>query len=109
MRNRARHNAERGGDLATAPVTAPAANGPNPLKGSEVFRLPKPRARSPLSGLPRTSILEHGETGNFKIVRLRKPHAKRGVVLVETSGFLAWLPKQLPAIAYLGLPGLRVA
>jgi hypothetical protein len=97
MRNRTRQNAERGGHFATAPVTVPAANGPNPLKGSEFFRLPKPGARCPLSGLPRTSILEHGQTGDFKIVRLRKPHAKRGVVLVETSSFLKWL-HQLPAV-----------
>jgi hypothetical protein len=98
MRNRTRQNAERGGDLATAPVMEPSANCPNPLKGSEFFRLPKPGARCPLSGLPRTSILEHGETGNFKIVRLRKPHAKRGVVLVETASFLKWL-HQLPAVS----------
>ena len=97
MRNSTKQNAERGGDLATAPVTAPTANGPNTLKDSEFFRLPKPGARCPISGLPRTSILEHGEAGKFKIVRLRKPHAKRGVVLVETAKFLKWL-HQLPAV-----------
>jgi hypothetical protein len=93
---KSKHTAERG-ELATAPVTAPAASGATSLRDSEFFRLPKPGTRNPLSNLSRTSILEYGEQGNFKLIRLRKRGAARGVVLVDTKSFLAWLHGQ-PAI-----------
>jgi hypothetical protein len=93
IKNKAQY-ASRVREQTAQPIATIAANGPNALKDSEFFRLPKPGARCPISGLARTSILEHGEAGNFKIVRLRKPHAKRGVVLVETRSFLSWLHAQ---------------
>jgi len=91
-------NAERGGDqFTTQPLTVPAANGTTSLRDSETFRLPKPKGRCPLSGLSRTSLLEYGEAGCFKLIRLRKRGCQRGVVLVETASFLQWLHDQ-PAI-----------
>jgi hypothetical protein len=88
-------NAVRGGDQFTAqPLTVPAANGATPLRDSETFRLPKPKARCPLSGLSRTSLLEYGEAGCFKLIRLRKRGSRRGIVLVETKSFLEWLHGQ---------------
>ena len=91
--------AVRDGEKFTAqPHTVPAANGTtSPLRDCEYFRLPKPGTRNPLSNLSRTSILEYGETGCFKLIRLRKRGAARGVVLVETKSFLEWLHGQ-PAV-----------
>jgi len=83
-------NAERGGYTAHS-LVLPEANAGSSLKESEFFRLPRPGTRCPLSGLSRTSILEYGESGNFKMIRLRKRGSKRGIVLVETASFLKWL------------------
>lgn len=88
----------REGEKITAqPLTAPAANGTTPLRESDTFRLPKPSARCQLSGLSRTTILERGEAGDFKLIRLRKRGSQRGIVLVDTKSFLAWLHGQ-PAV-----------
>lgn len=89
--------AKRGGDFITAPVFSPAAGGATSLRDSDFFRLPKPGTRNPLSNLSRTSILEHGEAGDFKLIRLRKRGSRRGIVLVDTKSFLAWLHGQ-PAV-----------
>lgn len=98
MLNSRNKNAERGGQEFTAqPLAVPAANGTTPLRDSETFRLPKPKARCPLSGLSRTSLLEYGEAGCFKLIRLRKRGSQRGIVLVDTSSFLRWLHGQ-PAV-----------
>lgn len=92
--NRIERDAER---LTAHPLTVPAAYGTTPLRESETFRLPKPNGRCPLSGLSRTTILEHGENGDFKLIRLRKRGSRRGIVLVETASFLSWLQGQ-PAV-----------
>jgi hypothetical protein len=84
------------GKLTTAPVTAPAASGGTSLRDSEFFRLPKPGDRNPLSNLSRTSILEYGEAGCFKLIRLRKRGSSRGIVIVDTASFLRWLHGQPP-------------
>jgi hypothetical protein len=98
MATKLKPNAERGGQELTAqPFTVPASNGATPLRDSETFRLPKPKGRCPLSGLSRTSLLEYGESGCFKLIRLRKRGAARGVVLVDTASFLRWLHGQ-PAV-----------
>jgi hypothetical protein len=97
MAQKIKNETERGGELTTAPVNAPAASGVTSLRDSEFFRLPKPGTRNPLSNLSRTSILEYGEAGCFKLIRLRKRGAARGVVLVDTKSFLAWLHGQ-PAV-----------
>ena len=89
--------AKRGGKLTSALVIAPANSGAISLRDSETFRLPKPSARCPLSGLARTTILQHGEAGDFKLIRLRKHGAARSIVLVDTKSFLAWLHGQ-PAV-----------
>ena len=86
-----------GKTLTVAPLTMPAANGVASPRDSEFFRLPKPHGRCPLSGLSRPTILEHGEAGDFKIIRLRKRGSSRGIVLVDTASFLVWLHGQ-PAI-----------
>jgi len=98
MKKIVRNDAERGGAGLTAqPLAAPAANA-QAIRGSEFFRPPKPKGRCVLSGLSRTTILEHGEAGDFKLVRLRKRGSRRGIVLIETASFLRWLH---------GQPGVR--
>ena len=98
MATKSKPNAGRGGqELTVQPFNVPTANGTTSLRDSETFRLPKPSARCPLSGLSRTTILEHGEAGDFKLIRLRKRGAVRGLVLVNTKSFLAWLHNQ-PAV-----------
>lgn len=93
------NNAEtREGEKITAqPLIVPAAYGTTPLRDSETFRLPKPKGRCPLSGLSRTSLLEYGESGCFKLIRLRRRGSQRGIVLVDTASFLRWLHGQ-PAV-----------
>ena len=89
--------AERGVETYTAqPLAVPTANGTVSLRDSEFFRLPKPGTRCALSNLSRTSILEYGEAGCFRLIRLRKRGSKRGIVLVGTKSFLAWLHSQPP-------------
>ncbi len=61
------------------------------LRESEYFRPPPPRGRCRLSGLSRTSILEHGDAGNFRVVRIRQRGKQKGIILVETASFLHWL------------------
>jgi hypothetical protein len=73
------------------------------IRESEFFRPPGPRHRCPLSGLSRTSILEHGEVGEFRIIRLRKRGSQRGVVLIETASFLQWLHGQPSVIKETGV------
>lgn len=98
MGQKIKNETERGGNEFTAqPLTVPADNGTTSLRDSETFRLPKPKTRCPLSGLSRTSLLEYGEAGCFKLIRLRKRGCQRGIVLVETASFLRWLHNQ-PAI-----------
>ena len=46
--------------------------------------------------MSRTTMLEHGDAGDFRIVRVRKKGRLKGVILVETASFLNWL-KALPA------------
>lgn len=91
-------NSARGGEQFTAqPFVVPAACGVTSLHESETFRLPKPKTRCPLSGLSRTTILEYGEAGCFKLKRVRKRRNQRGIVVVDTKSFLAWL-RGLPAV-----------
>jgi hypothetical protein len=101
MKKQVLQNAERGGSALTSqPIVVPPTGATVSLRDSEFFRLPDPKARDPLSGLCRTSILEHGEAGDFKIVRVRKRGSQRGIVLVETASFLQWL-HGLPSVGKL--------
>ena len=93
MKTSTRDKAARGGGPAH-PLTVAAVKGPVFLKDSEFIRLPRPGTRCPLSGLSRTSMIEYGEGGCFKMIRLRKRGSHRGIVLVETRSFLEWLHGQ---------------
>jgi hypothetical protein len=44
-----------------------------------------------LSGLSRTSLIELGERGAIRLVRLRKPGALRGIVLIQKASLLFYL------------------
>ena len=77
---------KRGGELTTAPVTAPTALGAD---NSDWLRLPKPRQR--LWGLSRTSWNELCDGGKVKSITLRKKHAQRGIKLIfrpSAEGYL---------------------
>lgn len=79
-------NAERGGELTTAPVTAPAASGTEP---SDWMRLPKPKQR--LWGMSRTTWNELCDSGKVKSVTLRKKYAQRGIKLIYRPSAEAYL------------------
>ncbi len=68
------------------------------LRDSEYFRPPPPRGRDRLAGMSRTSILEHGDAGDFRIIRIRQRGKQKGIILVETASFLRWL-NSLPSEA----------
>jgi hypothetical protein len=68
---------ERGGELTTASVNAPAGSGAD---SSDWLRLPKPKQR--LWGMSRTTWCELCESGAVKSIVLRKRHARRGIRLI---------------------------
>lgn len=61
------------------------------LADAEWMRLPPPRGRDRLTGLSRTSLIELGERGAIKLIRVRKPNAMRGIVLIEKASLLSYL------------------
>ncbi len=61
------------------------------LAEAEWLRLPPPRGRDRLTGLSRTSLLELGERGAIRLVRVRKPGALRGIVLVNRRSLLDYI------------------
>jgi hypothetical protein len=80
MKTQNKANTEkRGGELTTAPVTAPAASGADNSPESWM-RLPKPKER--LWGMSRTTWCELCESGAIKSIVLRKRHAQRGIRLI---------------------------
>lgn len=66
------------------------------LQDASWIRLPLPGARCPLTGLSRTTILELGERGKITIKRIRKPHATKGIVVVNKRSLLDFIDS-LPA------------
>ena len=57
---------------------------PAPLADAEFCRLPNPRrGRCPISGLSRSALIDLGVTVPGLLVRLRKPGAVRGAVLMH--------------------------
>jgi len=60
---------------------------------AEWLRLPSPRARCRLTGLSRTGLNELIEAKAIKAIRVRKPGAQRGVVLIHRASLLAYLAK----------------
>ena len=55
------------------------------------IRPPPPRGRCRLTGLSRSSLIQLGEAGKFKLIRLRKRNATKGVILIEKESLLNYL------------------
>lgn len=57
------------------------------------LRLPLPGHRCPLSGLPRTGVIDLIERsqGKIRVARLHRPGARRGVILIEKSSLLSFI------------------
>ena len=80
-------NADKcGGELTTAPVTAPAVSG---VESSDWLRLPRPKSK--LWGLSRTTWNELCDGGMVKAITLRKKHAQRGIKLIYRPSAEAYL------------------
>jgi len=93
MKSQNKANAEkRGGELTTAPVTAPAASGADNSPESWM-RLPKPKQR--LWGMSRTTWNELLDGGKVKGITLRKKHAQRGIKLIFRPSAEAYLKSLL--------------
>jgi hypothetical protein len=60
---------------------------------AEWLRLPRPGARCRLTGLSRTGLAELIEAREVKAIKVRKPGAQRGVVLIHRASLLAYLAK----------------
>lgn len=63
------------------------------ISEAEWLRLPSPRARCRLTGLSRTGLNELIEAKLIKAVKVRKPGAQRGVVLISRASLLNYLAK----------------
>lgn len=61
----------------------------------EFAPLPAPKERCPITGGSRTWLLEHGEAGDFRILRVRKKGKMRGKVLMHVPSLLAWLRTEM--------------
>jgi hypothetical protein len=57
----------------------------------EFGKLPRPRERCGYTGASRTWLLEHGEAGHFKLVRIRKPGSTRGAIFIHLPSLLAFI------------------
>lgn len=60
---------------------------------AEWLRLPSPRSRCRLTGLSRTGLNELIEAKQIKAIKVRKPGAQRGVVLIHRASLLGYLAK----------------
>lgn len=63
------------------------------ISSAEFLRLPAPRARCRLTGLSRTTLCELIESKVIRAVKVRKPGAQRGVVLINRASLLGYLAK----------------
>lgn len=70
---------------------APAPPGQWP----EFAPLPAPKERCPISGGSRSWLIEHGEAGDFKLLRVRQKGKLRGKVLMHVPSLLAWLRSEM--------------
>jgi hypothetical protein len=61
------------------------------LADAEWLRPPPPRGRCRLTGLSRSSLIQLGDAGLIKLIRLRKPGAQRGLILIEKESLLGYL------------------
>ncbi len=66
---------------------------PASLALCQYLRLPAPGQRCVLSSLSRTSLVELGDAGLIRLVRVRKPGTTRGCVLVDKASLLEYLTK----------------
>jgi len=64
------------------------------LEAAEFGRLPGPRGRCQISGLSRSAVLDLGVTVPGLLIRLRKPGAIRGAVLVHLPTLRDYLRQQ---------------
>ena len=87
------HNDGGGWTSAPPSVTGQGVAGlpGSSLADAEFIRLPKPRARCPVSGLSRTTLCELLDTGVIKGVTIRKPGALRGIRLIVKQTLLDYL------------------
>jgi hypothetical protein len=67
------------------------------LADAQWLRLPPPRGRCRLTGLSRTTLIELGERGLIKLIRLRKREVVRGIVLISKESLLSHLGSIRPA------------
>jgi hypothetical protein len=63
------------------------------LGQAEWLRLPSPRARCRLTGFSRTGLCELIESKKIRAIKVRKPDAQRGVVLINRRSLLDYLAK----------------
>ncbi len=65
------------------------------MAGAAWMRLPPPRARDPLTGLSRSGLVDVVERsgGAVRMVKLTKPGAARGVVLLHRESLLKYLDR----------------
>jgi hypothetical protein len=61
----------------------------------EFAPLPAPKERCPISGGSRSWLIEHGEAGDFKLLRVRQKGKLRGKVLMHVPSLLAWLRREM--------------
>jgi hypothetical protein len=66
------------------------------LADAEWMRPPPPRGRCRLTGLSRSTLIQLGERGLIKLIRLRKPGARKGVVLISKESLLSYLRSVRP-------------
>jgi hypothetical protein len=60
------------------------------------LRLPPPGSRCPLTGLSRTTLIELGDAGKIVMKRIRKPHATRGIIIINKQSLLSYLDSLAP-------------
>ena len=61
----------------------------------EFAPLPAPKERCPISGGSRSWLVEHGEAGDFKLLRVRQKGKMRGKVLMHVPSLLGWLRSEM--------------
>ena len=85
------HNTDKPTLAGRAPVGSENKFDAAPLADAEFARLPKPRGRCPISGLSRSALIDLGVTVPGLLVRLRKPGAVRGAVLIHLESLRQYL------------------
>jgi hypothetical protein len=66
------------------------------LKDAEWIRPPSPGSRCPLTGLSRTTLIELGDSGKIVMKVIRKPHATRGIIIINKRSLLSYLDDLVP-------------